>query len=158
MIKFNYKDISVDATIETEELGYKDAHNRRKTHLARNIGVVVRFWDFSVIGDLTELAFIKSILIYFMHCFWKRSRKEGSKIVLAKTLLHAHTQFGPQTLFFTARQKNGQHFLHLCLQQGGKVSNEIYLDPQEILMLDIAIYKAISLLKPDSSECAPIFE
>jgi len=130
---------------------YDDARGNHRTRLEKNVSVFVHFWDFTIWnGNLQELAFIKSSLQYFMQCFWKRTNKEGSKIEFAKELHHEGFPFGHQSLFFVARQKNKKHFLHVFLSQEGNSVREIYLEGQEVIMLDIAIGKAISLLTPSS--------
>lgn len=150
MIKFDFKGIRIDATAETEQRNYKDADHRQKTRFERNVRVFVKFWDFTIWdGDLQELAFVKSTLQYFMQGYWKRTGKEGSKIELAKGLHHENPYEGRQSLYFVARQKNKTHFLQICLQKGGTTVNEVYLDGQEVLMLDVAIGKCINMLTPN---------
>jgi hypothetical protein len=149
MLKFDYKGIRIDAVYEMEQRTYRDHEDRKKTRFERNVRVDVQFWNFFIRdGKLHELAFVKSTLQYFMQAYWKRSSKEGSKIDLAKALHRNEFLMVPQSLYFTARQKDKQHYLHICLQQDGDVVNESYLDGQEVIMLDIAIGKAISLLAP----------
>ena len=149
MLEFNYKGIRINALYDMEQRTYKDHEDRKKTRFERNVRVDVRFWNFFISdGNLHELAFVKSTLQYFMQAYWKRSSKEGSKIDLAKALHRNEFLTIPQSLYFTARQKDKQHYLHICLQQGSETTNESYLDAQEVIMLDIAIGKAISLLAP----------
>jgi len=148
MMEFNFKGIKVEATAEMSSKIYKNAMSEKRTRLEKNVIVTVQFWDFIILnGDLLELAFIKSTLQYFMQCFWKRMSKDGSKIELGKELLHA-----TQSLHFEARQKNKEHFLYVYMLERGNLSKEVYLDAQEVLMLDIAIGKAINWLSPDTIE------
>ncbi len=56
----------------------------------------------------------------------------------------------PQSLYLVARQKNGIHYLEISLIEKGKTANNIYLSGQEVIMLDIAIGKAINLLTPET--------
>ncbi|WP_298268564.1 hypothetical protein [Geobacter sp.] len=148
MIKFDFNGIKIEATVEMKQHDYRDSGGHYRSRADRNGKVVARFWGFTIDGDLTELAFVKSMLNYFMQCYWKRTSKEGSKIELAKFLCHETKKEGQQKLFFIARQKNKKHFLQICFQQRGATVNECYLDGQEVIMLDIAIAKAISLLSP----------
>ena len=153
MIDFDFKGIRINALVDMEQRTYKDHDGRQKTRFDRNVSVGVRFWNFVIRnGDLCELAFVKSTLNYFMQAYWKRSSKEGSKIDLAKALHHNEFLMVPQSLYFTARQKDKKHFLHICLQQRGVTVNEAYLDGQEVIMLEIAIGKAISLLAPTAAD------
>lgn len=148
MIEYDFKGIKVEATVEMEQQDYRDAGGHYRSRFNRNSRVAVRFWSFAIDGDLTELAFVKSLLNYFMQCYWKRTSKEGSKIELTKSLCHETRKEGEQKLVFIARQKNKRHYLQICLAKNGNTTKEFYLDGQEVIMLDIAIAKAISLLSP----------
>lgn len=151
MIEFDFKGIKIEATVEMEQHDYRDAGGHYKSRFDRETKVVVRFWGFTIDGNLTELTFVKSTLNYFMQCYWKRTSKEGSKIDLAKGLHHETSLTGRQSLYFVARQKDKKHFLQICLQQRGATVNESYLDGQEVIMLDIVIGKAINLLTPTTT-------
>lgn len=148
MVKFSYRDIIIEAVAKMQRYDYKDANNIGRTRFDRNVCVKTRFWNFEICDDLYELAFVKSSLNYFMQAFWKRSSKQGSKIELATSLEHQATR---QTLYFTARQKNNQQSLEISLHDHSCPSELIYLTTQEIIMLDTAISKAISLLVPETS-------
>jgi|GEM_PF-786324 len=154
MIEYDYKGIKVEATVEMEQHDYVDAGGHCRVRFEKNIKVGVRFWKFLVDGNLTELAFIKSTLNYFMQCYWKRTSKEGSRIELMKTIHHSHKSHfvNPLSLGFMARQKNKKHYLEISLLENGNPAGEVYLDGPEVLMLDIAIGKAISLLAPKMIE------
>ena len=149
MIDFNFKGISVSATVEMERYDYRDKGGHYKTRFNRNTLVKADFWGFVVDNDLTELATVKSTLNYFMQAYWKRSSKAGSKIELASVLKHDYGAH-PQSLFLVARQKNGIHYLEISLSEKSKTANNIYLSGQEVIMLDIAIGKAINLLTPET--------
>lgn len=150
MIEYDYKGIKVEATVEMEQHDYVDAGGHCRVRFDKNVKVRVHFWKFVVEGNFTELAYIKSTLNYFMQCYWKRTSKEGSRIELAKMIHHSHEShfINPLTLNLMARQKNKMHYLEISLYVNGNPSGEVYLDGQEVLMLDIAIGKAISLLPP----------
>ena len=152
MIEFEFKGIKVEATFNIERYDYRDSGGRYKTRFDRNVKVTVKFWDFTIHDNFTEFAFVRSTLNYFMHCYWKRTSKEGHKIELAKELHYEDVYAGKKSLIFTARQKDKKHFLQICLQQGGSMLNEVYLDGQEVIMLDIAISKAINLLSPYNNQ------
>ena len=97
---------------------------------------------------------IKSSLIYFMQGYWKRSGKEASRIDLATEIIR-HDPYATcgndsetQLFSFAARQKNKKNFLHISLQRNDSIVNEVYLNGQEVLMLDVAIGKGIHFLTP----------
>jgi len=155
MIKYDFKGIKVTAETNMIQHDFEDADNKYRTRFDRENTVTVQFWEFVIDDNLTGLAFVKSSLNYFMQGYWKRSGKDGSKVDLAKCLCHRD---GQQSLYFTARQKDNKHFLHISLQQGGVTVNECYLDGQEVIMLDVAIGKAISLLMPVTLRRVSIFD
>ena len=149
MVDFEFKGIRVIAKVELERYDYKDANNRGQTRFNRNMVVTVGFWDYIIVNDLYELAMVKSTLSYFMQAYWKRSSKAGSKIELATVLFH-DDDFNPQALNMIARQKNGIQSLEVSVADNGILSGEVYLSAQEVIMLDIAIGKAINLLSPET--------
>jgi hypothetical protein len=158
VINFDYKGIRVEATVDNQQIDYKDAGNRHRTRFERDVRVFVHFWDFTIWnGNLQELSFVKSCLQYFMQGYWKRASKEGSKIDLAKALHQEDGIEGRLSLYFVARQKDKKHYLQICLQRAGKTVNEIYIDGQEAIMLDIALSKAINLLTPSNQQSASLF-
>lgn len=148
MIGFYHKGIRIESTIETTQRYYDHKRDGKRVLLDKNIEVAVNFWEFSIEnGNLTELALIKSNLQFYIHCFWKRSSRSGFNLKLEKSIEHM-TSNGPLTLSFIAREKNKQLSLYIFLMKSGKVIEEIYLDVQEVMMLDIAINKAINMLTP----------
>ena len=148
MVDFEFKGISVFATVEMERYDYRDNGGHYKTRFNRNTLVKANFWGFVIDNDLYELAMVKSSLNYFMQAYWKRSSKAGSKIELV-TALKGNNGRNPQGLYMVARQKNGIHSLEISLIEKGTPAGKIYLSAQEVIMLDIAIGKAINLLSPD---------
>ena len=86
MIEYDYKGIKVEATVEMEQVDYVDAGGHCRARFDKNVKVAVRFWEFLIDGNFTELAYIKSTLNYFMQCYWKRTSKEGSRIELMKSV------------------------------------------------------------------------
>ena len=155
MVEYYYKGIKVEATVEMAQHDYVDSGGHSRARFDRNAKVVVRFWSFTIDGNLTELAYVKSTLNYFMQCYWKRTSKEGSRIDLARRIQHSDKNpFGIQhSLNIIARQKNKKHYLEISLFDQSNPVGEVYLDGQEVIMLDIALGKAITLLTPRVEEC-----
>ncbi len=149
MVDFEFKGICVNATAEISWRELKDSGGHHVNRFDRNTCVKVSFWDFVIFNDLFELAMVKSTLSYFMQAYWKRSSKAGSKIELATVLFH-DDDFNPQALNMIARQKNGIQSLEVSVADNGKPAGEVYLSAQEVIMLDIAIGKAINLLSPET--------
>ena len=149
MFKFEYKGIRIEGTAEIERYDYKDANSVGRTRFDRNVFVRVHFWDFVIDNDLYELAMVKSSLNYFMQSYWKRSRKQGSKIELATSLEHQDNG-SLQSLKLIAKQKNNVSSLEVTLAENSNRLGCVYLSAQEVLMLDIAVAKAITLLTPQT--------
>ena len=149
MVDFEFKGICVNATAEISWRELKDSGRHHVNRFDRNTSVKVSFWDFVIFNDLSELATVKSTLNYFMQAYWKRSSKSGSKIELATVLFH-DDDFNPQALNMIARQKNGIQSLEISVADNGMPAGEVYLSAQEVIMLDIAIGKAINLLSPET--------
>lgn len=145
MIEFEYRDIRVDAVVKMMRSDYKDANNVGRTRFDRNIIVVVQFWDFAIFGDLYQLATVKSTLAYFMQCYWKRHSQQGKKIDLSTSLCGGDP---PQVLNFVAKQKNNIYYLEISITQDGQPLASMYLNGQEVMLVDIAISKAIAVLTP----------
>jgi hypothetical protein len=149
LIDFNFKGISITASVRMEQSTYKDVGGHDRSRFDKDVTVSVQFWDFVLrYGDLYELTFVKATLNYFMQSYWKRSNKHGAKIELAKVLHRKDYHGNQQALCFVARQKNKRNYLHITQVKKGETDNEVYLDGQEVIMLDIAIGKAINLLSP----------
>jgi len=152
MLEFTLHGIRIEITVEMERHDYKDANNRGRTRFERQVNISVRFWELLLTGNLQELSLLKSSLIYFMQRYWKRSGKEGGRIDLAKRLTKKYPNGGKHALYLMARQKNKNNFLQVYLERNDEIINEVYLDGQEVLMLDQAIGKAIQLLTPTSEQ------
>lgn len=149
MVKFEHKGIKIEATVEMERYDYKDDNNVGRTRYDRNVSVRFCFSDFVICNDLYNLAMVKSALQYFMQAYWKRSTKQGAKIDLATSLEHYKDNGSLQSLNLTAKQKNNIQSLEVSLTESGQQLAPIYLSAQEVIMLDIAISKAIALLMPE---------
>lgn len=149
MVKFEFKGIKIEATVEMEQYDFRDNRGNYKTHFNRKAGVMIRFWDFVIYNDLYELAMVKSTLNYFMQAYWKRSTKQGTKIELATSLEHKDDG-SRQSLNLIAKQRNNINSLEVSLTENGNRFGCVYLSAQEVIMLDIAIAKAITLLTPQT--------
>jgi len=151
LVRFYFKGIGISITVEMQQVDYKDAKYNSRTRFVRKTTVIVHFWDFNIdCNCLDELLFIKSCLQYYMQCYWKRLSKAGSKIDFLKTLQHENTLDGCQNLNIAAKQKNNKHYLYINHKISDKIINEIYLDGQEVIMLDNALNKAINYITPDN--------
>jgi hypothetical protein len=144
MFEFDFNDIRIEAMVNIQQQLFTMGS---RSHVTRETTVTVRFWNFVITDNLYELAMIKSTMNYFMQAYWKRSTKQGAKIELATSIGH---NYGAQKLNFTARQKNRIHSLEVSLIDGGLPSASMYLSGQDVIMLDIAISKAIALLMPEA--------
>lgn len=148
MIEFNFKGISIAAETTLTQHDYLICEKQVRSRHDKIVWLQVRFWEFIIDGNLQELAFVKSTLSYFMQAYWKRSSKEGCRVDLSKSLCHEKPDHTLHSLNFVARQKDRKNFLHIALVQNNATVKECYLDGQEVIMLDIAMAKAINLLTP----------
>jgi hypothetical protein len=158
MLEFKYNGIEVKAISRDEAYEYLIGENRKRTGYDKITSVQVSFWDFIIQdGDLYELAFVKSVCTYFMQAYWKRATKEGNRILLEESLPHVveGKEYSSSTLCFAARQKNKINKLYVCLKKDDEVANEIYLSGREVIMVDVALGKAISILKPETIRTTP---
>lgn len=148
MIAYDYKGVKISAVSELREFSFKlDYRTVKQLHKVTRVRV--SFFDYFVLGEnLTDLAFVKSCIQFFTQSYWRHRHKQGSKIDFSKGLTKAATAGKSYALYFTARQKNNQHYLHLELLKGEDLVSEEYLDPQEVMMLDAAIGKAMNMLSP----------
>jgi hypothetical protein len=148
MLKFELNGIKVEIGAELERHEYADANNYKHTRFERKMEIRVLFWEFIISGNLQDLSLIKSSLSYFMQGYWKRSGKEASKIDLVTNIIKYHPHGYVWLLQFSTGQKNKKNFLHVSLEKDGLTQHEVYLDGQQVLMLDVAIGKALSFLSP----------
>jgi len=155
MVKFKHKGIKIEATAEIRQYSYSDSKSTDKKHFNRTVSVKAEFGDFSIDNNLYELAMVKSALQYFMQAYWKRSTKLGTKIDLAMSLEHYKENGSLQLLNLSAKQKKNIQSLEVSLTEDGQQSAPIYLSAQEVIMLDIAISKAIALLTPRTVYIVP---
>ena len=157
-LEFNFKGITISTSVYMHEKGYKDGGGHSRIRFDREVTVDVSFWDYAFQdGDLYELAFVRSILQYFMQAYWKRSSKEGSRIELAKVLSRKDRNGKQESLCFAARQKDNRNYLQISLVKKGEAVKEEYLEGQEVIMLDIALGKAMNLLTPTLDRSGDVF-
>jgi hypothetical protein len=152
MFEFDLRGIRIEATANIERYDYEDANSVKRTHYNRNTVVNVHFWEFVICDNLYELAMVKSTLNYFIQAYWKRGTKQGVKIDLATSLEHDNNEGSLQKLTFTAKQRNNIYSLEVKLTYvdflGNLLGTETYFSAQEVILLDIAISKAVALLSP----------
>ena len=149
MIKYDYKGIKIDATLEIKKHDYKNSNNTIRTYFEREVVVIASLLGFVMRGNFQEFAFVKSVLQYFLQGYWKRPNKEGTKFELVKVLKEGEWFHNNCTLNFDTKQKDNKLYLYVCVKHEETVLKEVYLDVQEVMMLDIALGKAINLLMPD---------
>jgi hypothetical protein len=153
MIKFKFDGIEIEIYKRPEPYEYTDSDNKPRVGYNKNAYVIVKFWDFVLKdGDLFELSLVKSTTEYFKQAYWKRSSKEGSRILLQEELIHENVdhEHHTSTLSFNAVQKAKINKLHIRQTNDGTVAGEIYLTGRQVIQLDIAISRAISLMSPDT--------
>lgn len=149
MISFKYKGICIQATLEEKIREYHDPNRGRRKKIERYTDVLIDFWDYAIRQErFTQLAFVKSVLQYYMQCYWKRSSKQGSKIHLRKNIKQMDLYKGEIILGFAAKQKSDQYSLQVSVTSNGQVLREVYFDIQEVIMLHDAMSKAFNLLSP----------
>jgi hypothetical protein len=149
MINFNYKDITIVCSSFIVPHKYLDARKYERTRFEKKIKILISFWDFYIDSkNLTDLAYAKSLLHVFVQWYWRRIGKSGKRIDLAKVISKTRFNGEIETLCFTGRQKNGDHYLQIGLRKNDEIVNEMYLEIQEIIMIDIALGKALNLMAP----------
>jgi hypothetical protein len=148
MLKFEMNGIKVEIEAELEHHEYPDSNRHKHSRFERRMEIRVLFWGLIISGNLQDLSLIKSSLSYFMQGYWKRSGKEASKIDLDTNIFKYHPHGYVWLLHFSARQKYKKNFLHVSLEKDGLMQHEEYLDGQQVLMLDVAISKALYFLSP----------
>lgn len=148
MLKFELNGIKVEIEAELERNEYTDSNRYKHSRFERKMEIRVMFWELIISGNLQDLSLIKSSLAYFMQGYWKRAGKEASKIDLVTNIIKYHPNGYIMRLHFSARQKDKKNFLHVSLEKNGLMQHQIYLDGQQVLMLDVAIGKALYFLSP----------
>jgi len=133
MITYHWKNVHIEIT-ETRVLQRKeDRYGTGRDIFVRNVEVGIWFWKYYVNG-LTRLAFIKSVLQAFLY------NRMGD--IPAE-------DFVIEFLRLKRTQKDGKQFVkfELC-EIDGSVDKEEYFNYQEVVMLDIALGKALNFLSP----------
>ena len=141
--------IKVEIEAELERHEYTDSNRYKHSRFERKMEIRVMFWELVILGNLQDLSLIKSSLTYFMQGYWKRSGKEVSKIDLVTNIIKYHPHGYIWRLHFSTGQKNKKNFLHVSLEKDGLAQHDVYLDGQQVLMLDVAIGKALYFLSPE---------
>jgi len=152
MLKFELNGIKVEIGAKLEHNEYTDANHYKHTRFERKMEIRILFWELIISGNLQDLSLIKSSLSYFMQGYWKRSGKEAGKIDLVTKITKYHPHGYIWLLHFSTGQKNKKNFLHVSLEKDGLTQHEVYLDGQQVLMLDVAIGKALSFLSPEIAQ------
>jgi len=148
MLEFKMDGIKVEIEAEMERHEYTDSNRYKHSRFERKMEIRVMFWELIISGNLQDLSLIKSSLTYFMQGYWKRSGSEASRIGLNTNMCKYHSYDYAWRLNFSDRQKDKKSFLRVYLERNGLMQHEMYLDGQQVLMLDVAIGKALSLLSP----------
>jgi len=141
--------IKVEIEAELERHEYTDSNRYKHSRFERKMEIRVMFWELIILGNLQDLSLIKSSLTYFMQGYWKRSGKEVSKIDLVTNIIKYYPHGYIWSLHFSTGQKNKKIFLHVSLEKDGLAQHDVYLDGQQVLMLDVAIGKALYFLSPE---------
>ncbi|MBN1451026.1 MAG: hypothetical protein JW963_08430 [Anaerolineales bacterium] len=148
MINFSHKNIRIYAQVEVSEVEFRDAFNSRRSRTERHTIVSAEFFDFVLTNrDFTDLVFVKSAIQFYLQKYWRSFSKKGvSSIKFEKFLTKEVYQ---QELWFVARQKNNENYLQVFFRDTARqIEDCVYLDGHEIVMLDIALAKALNLVSP----------
>ncbi len=140
--------IKVEIETELKHHEYTDSNYHKHSRFERKMEIRVMFWELITLGNLQDLSLIKSSLTYFMQGYWKRSGAEASRIGLNTNIFKYHSLDYAWLLNFSDRQKDKKSSLRVRLEKNGRMQHEIYLDGQQVLMLDVAISKALYFLSP----------
>jgi hypothetical protein len=150
MINFNCKEFWISAITRPIPRGYPDKNGKLITRYEKESKCLLHFGKFTIDdGNLTEFAFVKAVLQVFIHGCRKRVTKEGGRIDLQTSLPRDENRAESPKLWFSAQQKDKKHYLRVFLESNGAITNQVYLDELEVIMLDIAISKVINLMKPE---------
>lgn len=160
MIFFDFNGIIIESFVERRRIGCRGIEDDKyKILIERQVKVIVKFWEYTIVdGDLYSLAFIKSCLQLFIQLYWRRSKKSESRLDLGRHLMQFSFENKQQFICFRARQKNKEHSLEIFYMDSPDKTHSIYLNPQEVILLEIAISKAINLLAPASRETDEVFD
>jgi hypothetical protein len=153
VIKFKFEGIEIEVFKRPEPYEYEIAENKTRIGYNKTSCVIVDFWDFRLKdGDLFELSLVKSVCTYFMQAYWKRSTKQGQKILLRESLTHKFNgdEYETSTLNFEAMQRDKINTLRIQQKNDDEIAGEIYLSGRQVIQLDVAIGRAISLMSPDT--------
>jgi len=135
MIEYHWKNVHIEIAVKEymHVRNYPD-YGERETFTS-TVPVNVRFWEYEI-KDLTELAFIKSVLQSYIYNRMKSMAKEVFSINLNPT----------KCLAVTETLKDGERYLKIWCEEDGKILKKEYFNYQEVVMLDTALNKAITCL------------
>lgn len=135
MIEYHWKNVHIEIAVKEYIYvkNYPD-YGERET-FASTVPVNVRFWEYEV-NDLTTLSFIKSVLQSYLY---NRIRSMGEKVFSIKLDPTKH-------LHMKENVKDGKRHLKIWCEENGKTLKKEYFNYQEVVMLDIAMNKAIDCL------------
>lgn len=143
--------IDIEAKLVVREIldGKKDTIKRTE----REITASTYFFNYSVKDkDLTTYAFIKSVLQTYTSLYKSSQGKIGYKIDLDETIHQTSRPYGMQSLQFASKQKSGINSLYICQKNDNEKVWDVYLRYHEVLMLDIALGKVISMMGPSRNQ------
>ena len=135
MIEYHWKNVHIEIAVKEYMYvkNYPD-YGERETFTS-TIPVNVRFWEYEI-KDLTELAFIKSVLQSYIYNRMRSMAKEVFSISLNPT----------KCLAVTETLKDGERYLKIWCEEDGKILKKEYFNYQEAVMLDTALNKARTCL------------
>ncbi|MBW2562215.1 MAG: hypothetical protein JRE40_15355, partial [Deltaproteobacteria bacterium] len=135
MIEYHYKNVHIEIAVK-EYVYVKNYPNygERETFTS-TVPVNVKFWTYEI-KDLTELAFIKSVLQSYIYNRMRSMAVKVFKINLNPT----------RCLSVTETLKDGERYLKIWCEEDRKILKRESFNYQEVVMLDTALNKAITCL------------
>ena len=149
---FEWKKIQISFQEELLVIEAKVDCGPDKNSIKRNVQIGLCFGNCSVErATITQIIYIRSIFQYFTQSYWKRRNKAGS--IEEHYKLKKELQAGELWIGFTTRQKgfspgkseSGIITLNIEATDGLNKFTD-YFDCQEVIMLDMALSKAIGLV------------
>jgi len=119
-MNFDLHGIHIRHEYEYEETSYKVEYGREKTRREKVYRTHAGFWHMGIEDkDLTGFSVLKSATSFFGQFYWRRSGHEGKRINLSVKLIREWRET-EQELEFSAKQKGGISFLHVCQKDDGQ--------------------------------------
>jgi len=135
MIEYHWKNVHIEIAVkEYMHVKKYSGYGERETFTS-TVPVNIRFWEYEI-NSLTELAFVKSVLQSYIYNRMRSMTKKVFSINLNPTK-HLHMKEGV---------KDGERYLKIWCEEDGKILKKEYFNYQEVVMLDIAMNKAITCL------------